>query len=310
MKRLPGLLPLLALSLILAACGQDPPDQGLAARVNGHPITLRSLEFSHDIKHFDIPHGPESPWARLRAEYGEALASLIVSELVDQELERRGLEVSEAECTKAEMASRADYPGTTFETMLADEGIDLDMWRERLKAKLAVDKFTSRVLRPTVRVSFPEVQAYFKDHAGEFTQPAKLKLLRVESKTREALVKALEAARTAKDPVDLLSVFDDVTIQVTASSEERLPASWRQAVKGLAPGQASPVQASTSGFQAFLPLERTEPKVEGPVQAYPLVEKRLAETKLENAFAAWLAETLTKADIRVNPGLVPEKGSF
>jgi len=301
---------LLCLLVMLAACNADPPERGLAARVNGHPITLRSLEFVHDLKHFEAPPDPGNPWASLRAEYGEALASLIVSELVDQELERRGLEVNEAECTKAELTTRADYPGNTFETMLANEGIDLQMWRERLKARLTMDKFASLVLRPTVRVSFPEAQAYFKEHAKEFTQPAMLKFLRVESKTKEALTKALEAAGTAKNPADLLSVFAVAINQAMASAEERLPAAWRQALKGLAPGQSSQVLAGGQGFQAFFLEERTEPRAEGAVQAYPLVEKRLAEAKLEKVFAAWLAETLTKADILVNPGLVPEKGAF
>lgn len=306
MKRLAVLLSL----LMLAACGADQLDQGLAARVNGHPITLRSLEFAHDLKHFDAPPDPGSPWASLRAEYGQALASLIVSELVAQELERRGLEVTEAECAKAELVTRADYPGNTFETMLTEEGIDLDMWRERLKAKLAKDKFSAQVLRPTVRIGFPETQAYFKEHAKEFTQPAKLKFLRVESKTREALSKALEAAATAANPTDLLSVFVAVTIQTMASAEERLPAAWRQAMKGLAPGQTSQVLPGGAGFQAFLVLERSEARVEEAALAYGLVEKRLAESKLEKIFAAWLAETMTKAEVLVNPGLVPEKGTF
>ena len=62
--------------------------------------------------------------------------------------------------------------------------------------------------------------------------------------------------------------------------EEGLPRKWRDALAGLKPGQATSVGQGGTGYQAFLLLERTQPRVEGLVQVYPLVEKRLAEAKL------------------------------
>jgi len=299
---------LLALCCLCLGCSKGPVESGLAAKVNGVPISLRTLEFTHDLRHYGEGYAASLVPARLRTEYGELLTELIAGELVVQDLAKHGLEVDEAEILKAEMSIRASYPGRSFEDMLAEEGLDLDQWRARLKSKLSMDKFVARVLRPNITVDADEAQNYYKEHAKEFSQSAMVKFLKIESKESASLAKALEAARAADNPADMLTAFDDVSVQTLASAEEKLPGEWRLAISPLAPGKFSPVQPGGPGFQAFMLLERTGARVEGLVQAYGLVEKRLVEKKEEQAFAKWLSEALAKATIEVNPGLVPDKG--
>ncbi|MFZ5425879.1 MAG: peptidyl-prolyl cis-trans isomerase [Thermodesulfobacteriota bacterium] len=298
---------LLLLSLGLAACDQEPKERGVAARVNGKAISVKLLEFSHGLKLSAPPITSGDVLAVLKAEYGQALAGLIAEELVAQELARRGLEVTEAELRQAGTAVREGYPGKAFEEMLSEEGVDQELWLARLRARLALDKFTARVLRPRVSINSEEVQRYYKEHAQEFAQPESVKFIRVESKTPEALNRALEEAGKTKDPANLLSVFDDVSMQTQASPEEALPREWRTLLRGLAPGQASQPAKGGLGHQAFILLERAPAKVEGLVQVYPLVEKRLIEDKLSREFTAWLTQALNTSVIEISPGLVPEK---
>jgi len=306
--RLTLLTALLLLALGLAACDSEPKERGIAARVNGKAISVKLLEFSHGLKLSAPPVASGDVLAVLKAEYGQDLAGLIAEELVAQELVKRGLDVTEAELKQAETAVRAGYPGNAFEEMLSEEGIDQDTWVARLRARLALDKFTARVLRPRISINSDEVQRYYKEHAQEFAQPEGVKFIRVESKTPEALRRALDEARKAKDPGDLLSVFDDVSMQTQASPEEALPREWRALLRGLAPGQTSQPVKGGLGHQAFILLERTPAKVEGLVQVYPLVEKRLTEDKLSREFSAWLTQALNTSAIEISPGLVPEKG--
>ena len=298
----------LALILTLTACHGDPLEQGLAAKVNGKPIPLRTLEFVHGLRLYSPPVAEEEALSKLKADYGEALAGLVVEELVNQELAKRDLAVSAAELKSAETAAREGYTGETFEVTLSEEGIELDVWRERLRVRVAMDKFATRVLRPRVSITSEEAQLYYKKHAQEFALPARIKFIRVESKNAEALRKALDAARQARDPADLLTVFDDVTIQTQASPEETLPRKWREALKVLNPGQAGQVTQGGIGYQAFILLDRSEAKVEGLMQVYPLVEKRLAQAKLAQEFSLWLTQALNTSVIEISPGLVPQKG--
>lgn len=302
-----GVALLAAVLAVLAGCGRAGLEPGVAAKVNGAPIAVADLARGHDLGHYGAELGSGQAGAKLREEYGEVLAGLVVQKLVVQELARRGLDVNEAELLQAEMAVRASYPGRAFEDTLADEGLDMAFWRRRLKAGLAREKFVARVLRPAVSVSAEEVQDYFKANAREFAQPSMVRFLVLEAANRDSLTKALAQSRQAAAPEDLLTVFDDVSVQTLASPEEKLSAPWRQLLTGLAPGQASRIVQGGPGFQALLLLERNEPRAEGAVQAYPLVEKRLVEKKLDAAFARWLDDVLAKAVIEVNPALAPEK---
>uniref|UniRef100_A0A7C3W8P4 PpiC domain-containing protein n=1 Tax=Fundidesulfovibrio putealis TaxID=270496 RepID=A0A7C3W8P4_9BACT len=310
-RALASLLACLALAALLGACSGEPLPPGVAATVNGRPVTLAELDFVRSVKP-GVAAPASAPLegvvAALRQEYVQALSALIVEELVAQELERRGMEISDADLRNAENALRAGYPGASFESTLAEDGVEPDLWRKRLKARLALSAFQARVLRPRVSVSSEEAQQYYKEHAADFAQPATVKFLRVESKNADALRKALDAAAKAKDPADLLTVFADVTMHAQASPEEGLPRAWRAALGALKPGQPGPVGQGGVGYQAFILLERTEPKVEGLVQVYPLVEKRLAEAKLAREFAAWLDRAVAGADIALSPALAPEKG--
>lgn len=299
----------LFLLIALSACQPEQLEQGLAGKVNGRPIPLKTLEFAQGLK-LSAPTSKvhDEVLAKLRADYGETMADLIVEELVAQELIRRNAEVTEAELKNAETAVRAGYQGKAFDEMLSEEGIDLDVWRERLRAKIGMDKFASLVLRPRVSIASWEVQQYYRSHASEFTQPAKVKYLKVESKNAEALRKALDAAKKARAPADLLTVFDDVTMQTLAQPEESLQGKLRETLKALQPGQPSAVSQRGDGFQAFILLERSEAKIEGMVQVYPLVEKRIAETKLAQEFTLWLVQALNTSVIEISPGLVLERG--
>lgn len=303
---LPAVLLLAALGL--SGCGGEPMEPGVVALVNGRPVSLKTLEFVHGLKLYVQPGGEGEELKRLRSEYGQALAVLVVESLVAQELEKRGLEPGEADVLRAETALRDGYPGNAFEQTMAEEGVEPAIWRERLRARLAMDTLIAQVLRPRVVITPIEVQAYYKEHSREFAQPAAVKFLRIESKNAESLKKALDAAAKAKDPVDLLTVFDDVSIQAQAGTVESLPRKWRDTLAVLKPGQSGSVGAGGAGFQALLLLERSEPRVEGVAQVYPLVEKRLAEAKLAAEFSAWLEKALSGAALQISPALVPEKG--
>ncbi|GAB6036099.1 hypothetical protein JCM15519_06580 [Fundidesulfovibrio butyratiphilus] len=293
--------------LLVAGCWRDPLEQGVVARVNGSPIPQTDLEFLQA----QAPAAPAGDLngvlAALGDRYGQALAQLVVQELVAQDLKRRGMALTEADLRAVEATARQGYPGRAFEDTLAEEGLDYQLWRRQLKSRADLDRFAARVLRPRVSVSAEEVRQYYKDHAQEFSQAARVTFLCVESKHAQSLRAALDAALASRDPADMLRAFDDVSVQAQTAPEEKLPPNWKDVLGKLSPGQASAVRSGGLGFQAFILLERVGAKVDGLVRAYPLVEKRLIEGKMERAFAGWLEDSLSVARIEINPALEPKK---
>ena len=108
MIKLRNISVLLLLAFLLGACAGDSDDMGIVARVNGEPIYLTQLEFQHDQFQADSVGTYVPSVEKLRNEYGEILADLIVQELVVQELGRRDLSVTDEELREPGETVRQD----------------------------------------------------------------------------------------------------------------------------------------------------------------------------------------------------------
>jgi len=296
----------LALALAGLGCHRDEANEpGIAATVNGAPITVAALEARHDLTRLAVPLVDNPAVDQLRNEYGAVLASMIVARLADQELARHRLAVTGPELDAAETAIRADYPDDTFAAMLLEEHIDRDRWREALRDRLTLEKFAREILRPGVRVGVTEAADYYKEHIDAFTQPARTRFLLVRATEAQAAKAALAAYR--KDPSrTTLESQSGVMVQEVTVADRNLAKPWREALRGLKVGDASPVLADGTGGTLLVLLEHQGETVLEPATAYARVEAILSARKLEEAMESWLTETLTKARIKVSPLLLAQ----
>ncbi len=286
--------------LLLSSCSRNPEEKGVVAKVNGRPITLQQLETRHSSS-LSSPGENNPSVGRLKEEYGEVLGGLVVEELVAEALEKRRIPVTDEELKKAEAEIRADYPEGSFEQVLVEEYIDLDIWRQQLRSRLAIEKFFREVLRPEIKIDYQEAEAYYKDHIHDFYLPPRVRFIMVRGPSLEVVDKAVEAFRQTQDPAAVGERIPLAQVQDLKMREDRLTSSWRNALKGLEPGQASSSQADRDGFTRLILMENTPAKVLDPSRAYPLVEKVLVEVKLGKAFDSWLTKQVGRADIRVTP---------
>lgn len=292
--------------LVLVGCTDDAEDIGIVARVNDAPIYLSQLEFQHDQFQVDNVGAYVPSVDKLRNEYGDILADLIVQELVVQELTRQDLAVTDKEVRTAEDAVRADYPEGAFEQVLVEEYIDLKAWRRQLRYYLAQKKFFHHVLRSKIKIDYKEAEKYYRDHISDFYLPESMRILVVRGPSRELVEKAVETYLKDKNQMNLATAFGEVETREVMVREGRLSAAWRNAVSGLEPGQASSVLTDRFGFEALVLLEKSSAKVLEPAQAYPLVEEALLEQKLHIAFDSWLTQALATARISVSEHLLAQ----
>jgi parvulin-like peptidyl-prolyl isomerase len=304
MNRLAVVVVYLALSLGLTACDRPVSEPGVVAKVNGRPIALAQLQFKHDLMHtFALSKGNPT-LSELRKEYGSILAELVVQELIDQELENRGLAVSDQELAAAEADIRSDYPEGAFEQTVIEEYIDLDAWRQQLRARLARDKFLANVLRPQVRIDYQEAESYYREHLADFYLPPRLTFLMVGGPSKELVTKAVQLHFQGAKPEDIATRFRNVEARLLKMREDRVPNPWRETLAALKEGQASPVTQAEAGYRQFVLVEKTAGRTLEPSQAYPLVEGVLLEKKLGQAFESWLDFAVSKADIKVSARLL------
>lgn len=301
---------LAALLLFLCAgCAGEPDEMGVVARINGKPIMLSQLEFQHDLMQTDYGSGMVPSVERLRNEYGQLLGDLVMQELIVQELERLDLSVTDDEFEAAENQVRNDYPEGAFEQVLIEEYIDLKAWRQQLRYHLAVNKFYSLVLRPQIKIDYKEAEDYYKKHISDYYLPASLKLLVIRAPNRQLVERAVEKFQAQKDVESLTTALGEVSARELIVREERLPASWVNALKGVGEGEATAILSEKFGFESVVLIERSDAKVLNPTQAYPLVEEVLLEQKLRKRFSTWLDQTLMSARIEISEHLSPEENS-
>lgn len=297
-------LGLILLLTLVSGCSAPFDEQGVVARINGEPVLLSEVEAVHDLKYLaGMTHQVDS-LQRLQAEYGAVLTEILVQRLVAGYLADQGLAVTDEELEAAEMVVRADYPEGAFEQMLIEEYIHLDRWREQLRAGLNQEKLVQKVLRPSISIDYLEVDAYYREHIAFYLQP-RVRFLLIQGQERDLVEKVLELSATEPDPDVLGKRFDRVDVHAYALREDNIPGDWQALLSGLEPREATNVMSrNPEGYQVLVLQERTEGRIVDPAQAYPLVERVLLESKLREAFDAWLAETLRSASIQVNHQLL------
>lgn len=296
----------LSFSLGITGCGTDEGDVNVIARVNGRPITLAQLEAKYDLFQLDSMHEFTPSVVRLRTDYGMVLGDLIVLELVKQDLEDRGLVVTDEEVAAAEQEVRRDYPPETFEQTLVEEYIDIGMWRVQLRARLSLERFFQEVLRAKIKLDFEEAKKYYQDHVADFYLPPRIDFIAFHGPDRAMLQDAVTAFQKTKNIEGMPKLFPQVQANSMKMREDRLPPAWLLALKELAVGQASAVFADKSGFQVFMLMERLPGKYLEPSQAYPAIEKILVEKKMNVLFEAWLQKRLAKSKVEVSVHLLEE----
>lgn len=303
-----ALLLLAGLFVMLPGCSRNQQeDLGVVARVNGKPITLDLLEFQYDILHFNALSGELPSVGALREAYGEILGQLIAQELVAQELKVRGQEISDEELDQAEAKVRGDYPEEAFEQMLAEEFLDVAMWRKQLRYACGIEKFQRLVLRPSIHLDHREVEAYYQAHMARFRLPERVRVLVVRTQDRAQVEKALALFGQQQSSTALASAFPQAQVREVVVPRELLTPAWADALHGAgagAKGAQGAILSGRAGYEGLLLLERLEAETLDIAQAYPQVEAALLEERLQQAFDAWLGKALDAAVVRVSGRLL------
>ena len=295
--------------IAISGCQNGVQEPGVVALVNGSPIYLHQLEAKYDFLHLDwgesLPPGIE----QLQQEYGEILTNLILYKLIEQELAARGLKVTGEEVAAREEEVRHDYPPEEFEKILIEEYIDLNYWREQLKLRIAWEKFIHEVLRPRVRIDFQEVQDYYQKNLSEFYLPQRIRFLIFSSPDQEELKKAIASYKKTKTYAanakleELRKKHSDLIVHEYFMRVDQLPFIWAGEIKKLNPGEFSRIKNDKKNFYSLVVLKKEEPSLLEPYQAYSIIEDKLTQQKIRRLFFKWVADTLQKAEIKINPKL-------
>lgn len=136
-------------------------------RSEGRIVTLAQFERAFEaarIAYSDIrsvePEVIEKARLRLLTQMVEELLAVCRAEELDIKLEDNELEA-------AIHAIKSDYPENEFERMLLESAIPFSLWKERLRARLLMEKVIEQDLVPAVTITVQDIEAYFQAHAAD-----------------------------------------------------------------------------------------------------------------------------------------------
>ncbi len=188
---------LLLAAAVAAGCGRcqgpRPPQAGPAPRsvatVNGEPVPAEALE--RELREAQAgTAGAGAPVLKQRI-----LDELVERTLLLQQARARSIVVGQDQVERALLRIRAEYPGTHFDDLLAQERLSQIELKARLREQLVLERLFETEVFPQIQVGDDEVQRYYAEHPQEFEDPEAVHVLQIVVASRDEAVEIREKVR-------------------------------------------------------------------------------------------------------------------
>lgn len=284
--------------------GGEAPDT--VAVVNGEPISRAAFE--RELRQFRLGsvEGGTDP-ALLRK---SVLDDLVTRALLLQQARARNVSVGPEDVERAYLRLRAEYPGTAFDDLLAQEKLSAAELRARLRDQLTTEKLFHDEVFPRVEVGEDEVRAWVEAHPAELDEPERVHALQVVVRTRD------EAQRVRDELRRKPQAFADVARRASIGPEGRNGGDLGWFARGtgmpevfdvcfkLPLNTVSDVIPSPYGFHLFKVVARKAGSRRSLDQARPAIVQRLTREKRARAQEEYVAALRAQATIRIDGAAV------
>jgi peptidyl-prolyl cis-trans isomerase SurA len=159
------LLAALAAAVLLSSCGKKPP-AGVAATVNGRPITYAQLDKTYKTQYGQPPENANADL--VKSQRLELLGSLITNEIMLQAAEKAGLQAVDADVDAELNKMRAPYTKEEFDKQLAGRNMTLDDLKTEVRQKLTVDKLIAKEITSHITITDSDVANFYNANKASF----------------------------------------------------------------------------------------------------------------------------------------------
>ncbi len=302
-----GFLPFACSTFLCAACALSE-GESIVARVDSRPISV--ADFQSRLSEYRA--GPERPMVPSPSD--ALLKKRVLNELIEEsvlltEAGKMKLEVSPMEFDAAIKRIEQDYPGDSFDEMLAQRRISRARFRERMRLKLLLEKVVTKVTEGVSKPATGEISRYYQDHLQEFKKAEEVQLRQIVVKDKEDGEKLLTDLRKGAS-------FEGMARNHSFAPEasrggdlglipvETLPEPLQKEIARLKAGDLSGVVQSDYGYHILLVANRRPAHQQTLEEASPQIVSILTQKEREERFSAWRRDVLSKVKIERNHGLL------
>jgi peptidyl-prolyl cis-trans isomerase C len=272
------------------------------AVVNGEPIAADALKRELDHARAAGAEGG-SPDGVLRR---RLLDDAVERALLLQQARARSITVGQDQVERALLRVRADYPGSHFDDLLAQERLSQAELKSRLKEQLTVEKLFADEVFPSIQVTEADVARHYAEHAEDFEQPQQVRASQIVVRTREEAQKLREELRRRPKS------FADVARRASLSPEGSAGGDLGWFGKGsgmpevfdtcfkLPLNAVSEVTPSPYGFHLFKVTARRIAQRRPLDEVRPAIYDKLLRERRAAAQETYLAALRQKAQIQID----------
>lgn len=312
---------LLLAGLLAAPTSARGQITGLAARVNGRPITNERLERFFEEYATEKGRSPASIWqpGPFKKLKREALDQLVEQEVLFQEAERRKLTATREEAAQAVAALKARFqkPGS-FERRLERSGFDEAGYLEYVRRQLSIRKLLEQeAAAARLSVGDEEIRALYQSRPELFAEPEEVRVRHIlravpagapEAERRKARRAAEKARASALRPgADFAALASKHSQDPSAEqggdlgfvSRGQMVSPFEEAAFALRPGEVSQVVETVFGFHVIQAVERRGGGTIPEEQAREPIRRRLLGEKTERHLQERIAQLRAGARIEI-----------
>ncbi len=292
----------------------------IVALVNNEVITLSELEEagSRLFRQLIETTPPGEREEKLKKARREILEQLIENKILEQEIRKRKVEVSEREVDTAvaEILKHNRLTENELKMALAKEGISYAAYRRQIRDDLGKMRLINREIKSKIVVNEEDLKRIYQEKIKEFMEPVEVKLQQIfipgprsgageELKNLEAKVENLwRRARQGEDFTELARRYSlgpeakDGGILGYFKKNELIPELEEIAFK-LKIGEISDIVRSSHGWHILRLLERKGGNPKPFAEVAPKIREAQLQQEAEKKFQEWLQHLKSKAYIEI-----------
>ena len=236
----------------------------------------------------------------LVSQYGtNALDTLITKKVIEKEMEKAGIEVTQEEIDE-EMANYAEYYGgeETFLTILESSSVDISDFEGDMKIYLA----TNKLMEDEIEITDEEMQIYFEENKDSFSQQEQVEashILVEDEKTANEVIQKLDEGE------DFSELAAEYSTDSTAENGGELGyfgtgemvAEFESAAFSQEVGIYSEPVKTEYGYHIIKVTDHIEAKEVSYEDAKEEIRDLLFGQKMDELYPTWIQEVMTDYEI-------------
>ncbi len=307
-------------SIIPGAEGGEVVDR-IVAIVNDDIITLfelnRSIQpYTEKIRGFGYPSVKESQMLFKVRE--EILNKLIDEKIKDQEIKRFHITVDQKEIDQTiERIKEVNYyTDEELRAALSSEGLTMEEYRERVKEQMLRSKLVNREIKSKIVITKEDIKSYYDSRSEKYGGEKKYHLLNIimqvspladeaeKQQIKNKMEMVLEKLKDGEPFENMVVTYSESPLASKGGdlgffSLDQLSPNLREAIKGLAAGDLTPVMDTDQGYQIFLVQEVIQTAAKSLDEVAPEIENILFNEIVNTRFQSWFEELRKRSHIQV-----------